>query len=320
MTRDRVIAIVILGLAIVLGRVPLSAVQASLESEGRSRDAQVAREGDAITIEDPVLDEQVTLRASPTRIVSLTLASDVMLASLVSIDRVLGVTALVDDPSYSRAAGHYPASIPRVSASAEALLALTPDLVVLTGYSHPATARALVDAGVPVLRLPSGRTLDEVRASLVMLARAVGGEARASEALARFDRDRTRLERTRSETRPRALFLAAGGFTHGRGTLTHELLELAGLDNVAEERGLSGLSRIGAETVAASRPDVIVVAADDDEEAARAITQLAPGLEALLSHTRRIAIPSLEIESTSPDCLDAAVHLREAIASTEGTR
>ncbi len=314
MTRDRLIALAILGLALALGRVPLSAVQASIESRDRSVDATVSRDDGAIVIDDPVLDERVVLRSAPRRIVSLTLASDVMLASLVSVDRVIGVTALVDDPGYSRAADHYPPSIPRVTASAEALLALEPDLVVITGYSHPGTSRALIDAGVAVLRIPSGRTLDEVRASLVVLSRAVDEEQRAVPLLARFDEARSLLRDAPTGTsRPRALFLAAGGFTHGRGTLTHELLELAGLDNVADERGLVGLSRIGAETIAASRPDVIVIAAADDEEAARSLALLAPGLEGVLAGAQRIAIPSIEIESTSPDCIEAATHLRAAL-------
>lgn len=313
MTRDGAIAIVLIGLALAAGRVPLAAVQASIESHDASSEVHVTRVEGAIVIDDPVLGERVRLTVAPQRIVSLTLASDVMLASLVPVERVVGVTSLVDVEGYSRATGHYPASIARVAASAEALLALEPDLVVLTGYSSPSTARALIDAGVAVLRVPSGRTLDEVRSSLELLARAVDAEDRAAPILARFDEERGSLARARSAERPRALFLAAGGFTHGPGTLTHELLELAGVTNVAEELGLDGLARIPVESIAVARPDVIVVAAADDEEAEAMIAALAPGLDTTLARARRVAIPSIEIEVTTPDCLSAAARLRDAL-------
>lgn len=293
----------LLALAFALGRVPLSAVQASLESRSAAA-VRVGLEAEVVTIDDPVLSERVRLTSPPRRIVSLTLASDVMLASLVEVDRVAGVTALVDDPTYSAAAGHYPVAIPRVSASAEALLALEPDLVVISAYSHPATARALVGAGVPVLRLPSGRSLDEVREAASLLGDVVGSRDRAAVALARFDRERAALSGRARMRPPRVLFYAAGGFTHGRGTLTDELIELAGADNVARELRLEGLTRIGAELVAASRPEVFVVPAATDDEAREALDRA--GLSSIRGDARVIAIPSIEIESTSLECVEAA--------------
>ncbi len=311
---ERVLPLVALAVALLAARVPLSAVQASLETDGSSRRARLVSEGASLVLEDATLSERVVLSRAPRRIVSLTLASDELLASLVPVDRVIGVTPLVDDPAYSHAAGVYPASTPRVSASAEALLARSPDLVVVSSYSHPATARALVGAGVPVLRLPSGRSLDEVREALVLLARAVGAEDRAAGLLVRFDQTRASLSsRTPPAPRPRALFLAVGGFTHGRGTLTDELLALGGVDNVARERGLDGLSRIGAEVIVASRPELVIVPAADEASARAALASLVPGADEVLADVRVIAIRPMEIESTTPPCIEAARRLRDAL-------
>lgn len=295
-------------------RVPLSAVQASLETDAVDRRARLVREGTTRVLEDATLSERAVLPPAPRRIVSLTLASDELLASLVEIDRVIGVTPLVDDPTYSHAASVYPASVPRVTASAEVLLSLSPDLVVVSSYSHPATARALVGGGVPVLRLPSGRSLEEVRDALVLLAAAVGAEDRARPLLEAFDATRAALRaRTPPPHRPRALFLAAGGFTHGRGTLTDEIFALGGVDNVARERGLEGLSRIGAEVVVASRPELVVVPAVDEGAARVALGAIVPDAERALAGVRVIAIAPLEIEATTPPCIEAARRLRDAL-------
>jgi iron complex transport system substrate-binding protein len=311
---ERVLTIIALLVALSVARVPLSAVQASLETDVASRRAQIRVEGERTVLEDATLSERVGLPRVPRRIVSLTLASDELLASLVPVERVIGVTPLVDDPSYSHAAGVYPATTPRVSASAEALLALSPDLVVVSSYSHPATARALVGAGVPVLRLPSGRSLDEVREAVVLLSRAVGAEERAAPMLARFDATRASLSsQAPTEPRPRALFLAAGGFTHGRGTLTDELLALGGVDNVARERGLDGLSRIGAEVIVASQPDLVIVPAADEGAARAALESMVPGAREALRGVRVLALPPSDIEATTPPCVEASRRLREAL-------
>ncbi len=310
-------ALALLAVALFVARVPAAAVQASLESLEPSGEARVERIDGAVRLDDPTLGEHVVLASPPARIVSLTLSSDDMLASLVAPGRVVGVTSFVDDVARSSAAGHYPLTVRRVTASAEALLALDPDLVVVAGYSDPATVRALVGAGVPVLRLPSGRSLDEVREALALLARAVFEEARAAPILERFDRTRAALATRPRRRAVRALFLAAGGFTHGRGTLTDELFRLAGATNVASEEGLHGLVRVSAEWVIAADPDVLVIAAPDDAAARRSVAWSSPGLARPIARIPVLAIPPMEMEATTPRCLEAAVRLRERLDARE---
>lgn len=312
MRLERVVPVALLVLAALLARVPASAVQATLESS-RDQAPRLSGDGTAQRLEDTTLGLSVLVPQRPRRIVSLTLASDVMLAALVAPDRVAAVTSLVDDPSYSSAAGHYPEAVPRITASAELLLSLEPDLVVVSGYSHPATARALVGAGVPVLRLPSGRSLDEVREAFVLLARALGETDRAEAGLAQFDAARAALEASPAPRRPRGLFLAAGGFTHGVGTLTDELLALGGVENLARDAGLVGLTHVGVEWVAASRPELLIVPAADEAQARATLAWIAPGLADVLAPVPVIALPPRLIESTSPECIEAAVRLREAV-------
>src|SRR5579872_91380 len=69
---------------------------------------------------------------TPRRIVSLTLATDEMLLDLVPVERVIGVTFLVDDPEISNVAGRYPPDVPRLrQGDAERIVGMQPDLVCL---------------------------------------------------------------------------------------------------------------------------------------------------------------------------------------------
>jgi len=51
---------------------------------------------------------KATEASTPRRIVSLTLATDEILLDLVPVERIAGVTNLVDDPEIPHAAGSYP--------------------------------------------------------------------------------------------------------------------------------------------------------------------------------------------------------------------
>lgn len=300
--------------AMALGRVPAAAVAASLEPGPRDASPRLVARGGVRVLEDPLLGARTPLAGRPCRIVSLTLASDLLLAALVETGRVVAVTPTVDDPTYSRATDHYPATVPRIDASAERILALTPDLVIVSSYSSAPTARALVGAGVPVLRLPAGRTPAEIAEATRLLADTVG-EPEGGEALVRAAQATEAALRARPALTPapRALWLAAGGYTHGRGTLTDALFGLAGARNVAAEEGLDGFVHIGAEVAVAWRPDVLVVPAEDEAAARASLALLAPALADALAATRIVALPSRVSEVTTPDAIEAARMLRDAL-------
>lgn len=306
--------------SLAIARVPVGLALASLDQAPPSERVQLIRANEAVLLVDPLLGERVLLARPARRIVSLTLASDILLASLVSPDRVAGVTALVDDPAYSPVVGHYPAAVARVTASAEALIGLRPDLVVVQGHSHPPTVRALVGARVPVLRLPSGRSLDEIRNAVELLAAAVHADERGRAWLETLAERRARLAAMPVfEPRPRALFWTMG-FAHGQGTLMDEILRLGGCRNVASELGLRGFQRIPAELVASARPEVLIVPADDEASARTALASAYPMLSARLDEIEVVPMPTRLAESTTPDVVDAALVLRDALRAAPRDR
>ena len=195
------------------------------------------------------------------RIVSTNVGVDEILLSLLPPERIAAVTRLADDPEISNvveAARAGPGRLP--SMDAERIVALAPDLVIVPPYTRRDVVVQLEAAGVPVLRLPDCRTLEDVRIHIRLLGGALGAAAAAEERIAAMDGV---LEEVRARTAgvhpPRVLYTSSGGYTQGAGTNFDLFVEAAGGRNVAAEAGVTGWGRLPVERALALDPDVILV-------------------------------------------------------------
>jgi iron complex transport system substrate-binding protein len=198
--------------------------------------------------------------AKPQRVASANLSADEILAAILPPGRLVSVTRWVDDPSMSNVVGRVPASVFRVQkADLESLVALAPDLVVVSEYTDADFQRLLERSGMRVHRMAGLSTLDGVRRAIVDLGRAVG-EERAADALARAYDARLEALRRRLEgaARPRVLYWS-GGMTAGANTAIGALIEAAGGVNVGRELGVEGIAPPGAERAFTVDPDVVLV-------------------------------------------------------------
>lgn len=207
-----------------------------------------------------------TLPAPPQRIASVVLAADEFLSALTPLERIAGVTYLVDDPTASNRVGHYPPTIARTSINVEALIATDPDLVIVAPFTQADTVAQLLAANVPVLRLDESNSFEEVFTNLRRIGAASGEDARAqdieTQARARLAAIR---ERTQGVARPLVLVLGANGYSVGGHTLSDEVIEIAGGRNVLREIGFFGDAQISEEFAISLAPDVILLEKDSDE-------------------------------------------------------
>jgi iron complex transport system substrate-binding protein len=202
-----------------------------------------------------------TESSSPRRILSHTLATDEILLELVPADRIVGVTALVDDPEISNVAGCYPASVPRLNeASAERIIGLAPDLVCVAPHNSIDFVNLLKQSGLPVYYNEAVNTIDEVETGIEKLGERVGepekGHQLAARVRARRNQIAERLQGLRE--RPRVLFWSAG-FTAGPGSTIDDLIREAGGRNVAAELGLGPSAEISPEQMVAADPDYLLL-------------------------------------------------------------
>jgi iron complex transport system substrate-binding protein len=196
----------------------------------------------------------------PRRVASINLSADEVLAEILPPQRLVAVTSFVDDPEMSNAVGRVPASVRRLpKADLEQLVALSPDLVVVSDYTDADFLKLLSRSGLRHHRMRGQDSLEGIRDAILELGRAVGAAPAARVLVARYDATLAELHRRLAGARrPRVLYWS-GGMTAGAGTAIGALIEAAGATNVGRELGLSGIEPPGTERALVADPDVILV-------------------------------------------------------------
>jgi iron complex transport system substrate-binding protein len=203
----------------------------------------------------------LTASAQPTRIVTAGSAvTEIACAlglgpSLVGVDtssKHLDETKELPDIGYVRAL------------SAEGVLSLKPDLVIVSSEAGPPPALQQISAaGVNVVTIPRGESLDAIADKIRAVATATGTEAKADALIAQTGNDTAAL-RTLVQAQkksPRVVFLMArhGGNMAAGGTDTaaHAMIKEIGATNAAES--FSGYKPLTPEFFASNMPEFIII-------------------------------------------------------------
>jgi iron complex transport system substrate-binding protein len=242
----------------------------------------------------------------PRRVASLNLTADELLVEMLPPGRLVAVTRWADDADMSNVAGRVPASAVRLPrADLERLVALQPDLVVVSEYTDADFLHLLGKSGLRHHRLAGLETLPGIRAAILDLGEAVGTREAAARLVARFDALLTELaRRLRGAKRPRVLYWA-DPHTAGAGTAIGSLLEAAGGTNVAAELGLRGIVPLAGEKAFAADPDLFLVTLGSGAEAALRRHPLLSRTRAV-REGRVVEIPNRLLVTLSDRAADAA--------------
>jgi iron complex transport system substrate-binding protein len=197
---------------------------------------------------------------APRRVASLNLTSDEVLVEILPPERLVGVTRWADDPETSNVAGRVPPQIYRFpKADMERLVALRPDLAVVSEYHDADFLRLFEKSGLRYHRMSGLDSLSGIRAAVMALGKAVGAAEAAEGLVDCFDATLRDVEgRLAGAPRPRVLYWA-NPHTAGRGTAYGSLVECGGAVNVGSELGLSGIVPLSAERAFQADPDYFLV-------------------------------------------------------------
>ena len=176
------------------------------------------------------------------RIVSLDYCADQYVLKLVDKDRVLAVSPdAAREFSYMKEAA---VGVPTVKPSAEDVLVLKPDLVVRSYGGGPNATAFFERAGVPVLNVGWAATIDDAKIGSIVsviehMAAGLGEPERGAALVADFKARLSRIgEQSSGQT---ALYMTPSGVTTGPGSLVHEMLVKAGLENFERAPGWRSL-------------------------------------------------------------------------------
>jgi iron complex transport system substrate-binding protein len=198
-------------------------------------------------------------KAPAQRIASLNLTADEVLVEILP-ERLVAVTAASDDVGTSNVVGRVPPGVARFrKADLERLVALSPDLVVVSEYTDPDFLYLLERSGLRYHRMEGMRSLAGNRQAILALGAAVGAAAGADKLVARYDAVLADLtQRLDGASRPRVMYWASG-MTAGADTAIGALIESAGARNVGAEIGVAGIGAVGAERAFVADPDVVLI-------------------------------------------------------------
>ena len=200
--------------------------------------------------------------AKPQRVASLNLASDEILVDILPLERLVAVTALIDEPGTSNAVGRVPKSIARFpKIDIERLIALKPDLIIVSEYTDADVLRALGQSGLKAHRMTGLDSLAGFRQALIALGDAVGETDKATAMVRDFDKRLSAIEaQLKGIARPRLLYWASG-FTAGSRTAFDALIRCGGGENAAALAGITGITPLGAERAFGLDPDWLFIGA-----------------------------------------------------------
>lgn len=195
------------------------------------------------------------------RIVSLNPVADFLLLELVEPARLLGVSSwsLDQHPDGWRFAGT--AAIDSAG-QVESVLALKPDLVVISRFVDDSRMERIREEGIPVLDLGDMRGVDSTLDDIAALSRLVDEPDRGRRLAARV---RSQVDGLSSRAAalewPSAVYLSLYGDTFFGGTADTsyaDLLRLAGLHDLAAEHGHTGWPQYSAEQILEMNPPLLI--------------------------------------------------------------
>ncbi|MEM9667296.1 MAG: ABC transporter substrate-binding protein [Pseudomonadota bacterium] len=213
--------------------------------------------------------------------------------------------------------------------SAEGVLSVDPDLILISGAAGPETTLEQIrGTGVAIVEMETAYTIEAIKEKTRKVAEAIGDTAAGEELVAQIEADwTTALEKINSyEDGHDMLFFATFGDNApraaGRDTAAHGVIELIGGNNVfGSETGYKSLSL---EAAVAADPDIILVM---DMNAVSA-----GGVEELINHpaislttaaqTRQVfevdAVRAMQFSPRTPKAIEELADKIEAQLSADG--
>lgn len=270
----------------------------------------------------------VYLADKPRRVLTLALATDEMVLSMIPPERMAAVSALAKDDGISTVSG----AARKVSAvmeeyKAEQILSFHPDLVIAPDWIQDNLLKSLRDLGLTVYVVRGSLSVEDTKVAVKEIAAVLGEEKRGDEIIAGMDRD---LERVRAirENIPEGERKIVIQYSHmkgyvGKGTLFDDLCSQAGVINGASAIGLGKSDLITPENLIAMNPDVIFIPSwahgDISPESVTEELLSNPALETIQAVRNKnfAQVPDKYLFSASPDMTKAILGIQEAAYGKE---
>ena len=202
--------------------------------------------------------------AAPQRVVSTLLCTDEYVFRLVPREHIAALSFLAADthPVVSTIQKEV-AGIPLTRASAEEVLALKPDLVVMQQGTNPRLKAHLEEAHIPILEIPEPNSLADIRRVTRDLGRAFDAPERAAALVRHMDGELALAARDAEHPPVQTLVYKPNGYANS-GTVSNEILADAGLADISGNFGETRAGTIPVEEIVASPPELLILSGENE--------------------------------------------------------
>lgn len=228
---------------------------------------------------------------TPKRIVSLNLCADQYLLEIARPEYVAALSHNARNPALSYGA-EKAMGWPISDGNAEELTVLDPDLVIASRIRRPEIRIFLEAKNVSVLEIEPAHTLDDIRAQTKAISEAIGEPERGRMLMADIERRLAAAQAGAPEKKLTAAHYQRRGFLSGQATLMSEIMQWAGLENIAGSMGARRTQRISMEVLLAAQPEILVsgVPTAGERDIGKEVLSH-PALRTLYAKARWIEIP-----------------------------
>ena len=251
-------------------------------------------------------------RAVPRRVVSLNPCLDAILLDVADPSQIAALSRYSREPAQSAVwaqARRYRAT----SGSAEEVVALRPDLVLISGMGASALTGVLPRLGITAANFNVPSSIADSEAQVRRVARLVGHPDKGEALVARIEAARAAAAPPLGTPRLSALVYVDKGFASGPGTLMDELMRRAGFDNAVRRYGFTRSADVPLELVVADPPQVLLagrLALGEPTWADRVISH--PALRAVAGRMKRETFPQTLLFCAGPVMIPALQALSAA--------
>lgn len=273
-----------------------------------------------------VTDKQgktVKLPQAPKRVVSLSVSTDEMLLELLPTEHIAGLTKSIDRREISNVQEKAKKVKQRIDPnSAESILKLQPDLVIVPDFIRPEVINTLRDVGIAVYVYHKPNSFNEIKATIKEIGDLLNKDSSVlisyMEKKEAFLRDK--LGKIPSKDKKRAVYLMANGVYSNPSSTYQDICFHAGVLDASMELKLGKKAFLSKEQLVKLDPEIIIITDfnwDGKTETDKKIKAILEdpaysGIKAV-RNKQIVAIPGAHIYSLSHYVIDASVDLAKAI-------
>ncbi|MEN6566243.1 MAG: ABC transporter substrate-binding protein [Veillonellales bacterium] len=211
----------------------------------------------------------VEMPGKPQRIVTLSACTDGIILGMLPTERLAAINSLLDDPVSSNIVGKankIPAKIR--NPSAEQIVALRPDLVIVPDWSGADVVATLRDIGLKVVVCKGPCNVEDVRETIQLLAKAIDEEEQGSRLLAAMEQKleeiQGKVRAIPAQERKTVVLISLMPSYGGSGCMFDDMCNYANVVNGIAAAGIQNGQVLSKEQLVAVNPDVLILPAYRD--------------------------------------------------------